>query len=156
MLEVKAIKILPDLLPLGIGHGDFAMRNILFDSSDRVIVIDTLAKWRVPIFEDIGCFINGLKMSVPQVISQGLAFSSDKLKAYERLFLHGYFEQRFIPYPAIRLYEILALLDKWSSLITRSTNKSHKIKSFGRMKNALINRHFEIGMIQLLKEITES
>jgi hypothetical protein len=149
-LEVHAHKILPDLLPLGLGHGDFAMRNILVDSSARVTVIDTLARWRTPIYEDIGYFLNGLKLSAPQVISQGLAFSSDRLKTYENLFLKGYFEKTPIPYSAIRLYEILALLDKWSSVVADYHQGSEKIKISSQMKISLINRYFKISANRLL------
>ena len=56
------------------------MRNILIGPNARVTVLDTFAKWRTPIYEDIGYFLNDLKMSYPQVVSQGLAFSSDQLR----------------------------------------------------------------------------
>ena len=155
MLETSALKFLPELLPLGLGHGDFAMRNILVGSDAHITVIDTFAKWRTPIYEDLGYFLNGLKLSGPQVVSQGLVFSSDQLSGYERAFLEGYFEQNHIPYPQIRLYEILALLDKWSSVITYSQQRRAKFKTFGQTKTALISRYFKISANRLLNQITE-
>ena len=155
-IEENAHKILPDLLSLGLRHGDFAMRNILVDSSNRVTVIDTLARWRTPIYEDLGYFLNGLKMSAPQVSSQGLAFSSELLNEFEHLFLTGYFEKTSIPYSAIRLYEILALLDKWSSVISNYLQGSYSSQVLGRMKIALINRYFKVSATALLREFTEN
>jgi hypothetical protein len=154
-LETSAQRNLPEMLPLGLGHGDFAMRNILVGANSRIVVIDTFAKWRVPIYEDIGYFLHGLKLSALQVISQGLAFRYAQLMAYEQAFLQGYFAQKPIPYPAIRLYEILALLDKWSSVITNYHRGGPKLRRFGGVKAALTSRYFKRSAKHLLKEITE-
>jgi len=152
----KAREVLPESQPLGLGHGDYAMRNILVGLNARVTVLDTFAKWRVPIYEDIGYFLNGFKMSPPQIVSQGLAFSSDQLSAYEHAFLKGYFEQKPIPYSAIRLFEILALLDKWSSVIAYNQQRRGKFKIFGGVMTALTSRYFKRSVKNLLKEINES
>ncbi len=90
----KAQETLPESIPLGLGHGDYAMRNILIGFNARVTVLDTFAKWRTPIYEDIGYFLNDFKVSYPQVVSQGLAFRSDQLAAYECAFLKGYFDEK--------------------------------------------------------------
>jgi hypothetical protein len=155
-LELSAFKILPDSLPLGLGHGDFAMRNILVGSDARITVIDTFAKWRTPIYEDIGYFLHGLKLSAPQVISQGLLFGSAQISTYERAFLDGYFDGTPVPYPEIRLYEMLSLLDKWSSIVTHSHRRGRKFKKFGALKVALTNRYFKKSAKWLLREIAES
>ncbi len=155
-LKTSALKVLPESLPLGLGHGDFAMRNILVGTDARITVIDTFAKWRTPIYEDIGYFLNAFKMSAPQVISQGLLFGSRQLATYERAFLEGYFEQKSIPYPEIRLYEMLSLLDKWSSVVTHSRRGGGKFKNFGALKAMLTNRYFKVSAKRLLQEITES
>jgi hypothetical protein len=149
----KAQEILPESLPLGLGHGDFALRNILIAPNTRVTVLDTFAKWRTPIYEDIGYFLNDLKMSYPQVISHGLAFSSKQLASYEQAFLQGYFDQDLIPYPVIRLYETLALLDKWSSTIARSYQQPNSIKVIGWFKNKLMSQYFKRRVKILLAEL---
>jgi hypothetical protein len=149
-------EILPDSLPLGLGHGDYAMRNILVGPNSRVTVLDTFAKWRAPVYEDIGYFLTDLKMSSPQVFSYGLAFSSNQLAAYEEAFLKGYFGQSPIPYPAIRLYEALALLDKWSSRTARAYQKSNFIKRIiGRLNLRLMNGYFERSVKSLLAEFAQ-
>lgn len=156
MIINKGWEILPASLPLGLGHGDYALRNILIGQNARVTVLDTLAKWRTPIYEDIGYFLNELKMSFPQILSHGLAFRSDQLARYERAFLKGYFEDRPVPYPAIRLYEMLALLDKWSSTITKCYQRPDSIKGVARLKIMLINPYFRRRMKSLLAEILTS
>jgi hypothetical protein len=152
----RASQVLPESLPLGLGHGDYAMRNILIGSNARVTVLDTFAKWRTPIYEDIGYFLNELKMSYPQVISQGLAFSSAQLHTYECAFLRGYFEKQSIPYAAIRLYEMLALLDKWSSVVAKSSQQQRLTRITSRLRMILINRYFEKRTKSLLAEISKS
>jgi hypothetical protein len=155
-LETTALSVLPDSLPLGLGHGDFAMRNILVGPNARITVIDTFAKWRPPIYEDLGYFLNGLKMSGPQVISQGLAFSTTQLSVYERAFLEGYFNPKPIPYFEIRLFEMLALLDKWSSVVTYSYKRKVRFKPFGETMSALTSRYYKICAKRLLREIDEA
>lgn len=156
VITKKGQEVLPELLPLGLGHGDYAMRNILIGQNARVTVLDTFAKWRTPIYEDIGYFLNGFKMSPPQIVSQGLAYSSGQLSAYEQAFLKGYFEKEAIPYPAIRLFEILALLDRWSSVIARNRQQRFKFKFFGNMMTVMTSRYSKRSVKNLLKEIAES
>jgi hypothetical protein len=151
----RARDVLPESLPLGLGHGDYAMRNILIGSNARVTVLDTFAKWRTPIYEDIGYFLNDLKMSSPQVISQGLAFSTDRLTEYECAFLTGYFDKQSIPYDPIRLYEMLALLDKWSSVVAKSFQQKKLMNIASQLKMILINQYFKKRTERLLAEIAK-
>jgi hypothetical protein len=151
-LAEKAHEILPESLPIGLGHGDYAMRNILVNPEGRVTVLDTFAKWQTPIYEDIGYFLNGLKMTYPQVFSQGLVFSQSQLMAYEQAFLKGYFREKSVPYPAVRLYEILALLDKWSSVLIWSYKRSSK-KMIGSAKATLVSLYFKRNTSALMREI---
>jgi len=152
-----AQETLPESLPLGLGHGDYAMRNILIGPNSRVTVLDTFAKWRVPVYEDIGYFLTDLKVSSPQVLSHGLAFSLNQLTTYEEAFLKGYFGQDPIPYRTIRLYEALALIDKWSSRTARAYQQRSFIKKFaGRLNNKLMHQYFEQRVKSLLAELSES
>lgn len=151
-----ARKTLPESLPLGLGHGDYAMRNILVGPNSRVTVLDTFAKWRTPVYEDIGYFLTDLMMSSPQVLSHGLAFRLNQLATYEEAFLKGYFGQESIPYPAIRLYEALAVLDKWSSKVARTYQQRISIKIMGRLNIKLMGQYFERRVQSLLAELTES
>ena len=154
ILIEKARTTLPEALPLGLGHGDYAMRNILVGPNSRVTVLDTFAKWRAPIYEDIGYFLTDLQVSSPQVLSFGFAFSSIQLATYEQAFLEGYFGQEPIPYPAIRLYEALALLDKWSSKTARSYQQGNFIQKIVRRSNIqFMSHYFEQKVKNLLAEL---
>lgn len=156
IIITKGREILPESLPLCLSHGDYAMRNILIGSNARVTVLDTLAQWRTPIYKDIGYFLNGFKTSYPQVISQGLAFSSDQLAALERAFLKGYFGKEPIPYPAIRLYEALMLLEKWSNTIAKIHQQTILNKPIRQINAVFLNQYFKRRAKKLLKKIIES
>lgn len=142
----QALDALPEGLPLGLGHGDFAMRNILVGPQGRVTLLDTLARWRTPIYEDIAYFLIALKTTWPQVLSQGLAFSASRLAHYEREFLSGYFGPEPVDLGVIRLFEIQALLDKWSATTVRLYPSWQ-----GRLQCKLVNRFFRRSADQLLR-----
>lgn len=147
----KAQQVLPSAIPLGLAHGDFAQRNILIGPNARVTVLDTFAHWRTPIYQDIGYFLNDLKMAYPQAMSRRFPSISNQLMAYEQAFLEGYFGQGPIPYPAIRLYEALALLDKWSTTVARSSSSKLVRRCINRLKNPF----FKLGFKSLLAEIAK-
>jgi hypothetical protein len=149
----KANEFLPASLPLGLGHGDFALRNIFVGENARVIGFDTLAYWRTPIYKDIGYFLNDLKFSNAQGVRQGFAFGPDQLMAYESSFLKGYFENNPVPYAEIRLYETFALLDRWSSAIAKSFQKRAFLKVAGWPRMIFINRYSKRRIKSLLAEL---
>lgn len=105
---------LPDPLPLGLTHGDYAMRNILITPAGRVAALDTLAQWRSPIYEDVAKFGLSLRSTRPQILSHRLAFGASRLERALESFYAGFFSDGEIPRPQIRMYELLLLLDKWS------------------------------------------
>jgi hypothetical protein len=117
-IRERAERGLPEVLPLGLGHGDFALRNILVGDSGEVTVCDTRARWRTSIYEDLGYFLVGLKRSWPQLYSLGLAFDARALARYENRFLEGYFASEELPLEAVRLYEMLALLDRLGGVVS--------------------------------------
>ena len=134
-------RLLPDSLPLGLAHGDFAPRNVLVGSKGRVIVLDTLARYRAPIYEDIGYFLASLHCNWPRILSAGALLPTRRADRYESAFLSGYFEGERIPYPAIRLYETQALLDRWSAVAWRRAHTSGPWAGFtGSVKLALLSR----------------
>jgi hypothetical protein len=115
LTEGHARDTLPVRLPLGLRHGDYALRNILIGPNHRVTGIDTLSRWQSAIYEDIAYFFISLLTVKMQVLTGGLAFSSEKLEGYTNKFLKGYFGPGPVPRKEIRLFEILVLLEKWCS-----------------------------------------
>jgi hypothetical protein len=151
-VTASALADLPELLPLGLRHGDYAMRNILVGHEGRVTGLDTLARWRTAIYEDIGYFLANLKLTWPQVISQGLAYKQDLIQRYERAFLNGYFASDQLPIRAIRLYEIQAVLDKWSGSVA-FLEREHELKRnpLKPIQAGLENRYFKKTVNALLQ-----
>ena len=111
-----AVKNMPEHLPLGIVHGDYAPRNVLVAPDGRVTGFDTQGRWQAPIYEDIGHFLVALNASGLQVGTRGWAFSPRLLAELENEFLEGYFGES-PPLVYVRLFECERLLEWWSSLL---------------------------------------
>jgi aminoglycoside phosphotransferase (APT) family kinase protein len=129
---------LPEPLPTVVSHGDFAPRNILVDDAGRLAVIDLLARWQAPPYEDLAGFLVSLETSRVNTATRGLVFG----RAVERLepaFLAGYFGSAPVPRRAIRLYELLLVLDKWSARASRAGS----LGRVGRLREGMIDSHFD-------------
>ena len=149
-----ANEIMPANLPLGLGHGDYAMRNLLVGENDRITAFDTRAKWKVPIYEDIAYFLVQLETNGLQVLTQGFAFRAQTIATYQREFLAGYFGETHVPIELIRLFKIQLLLDSWSSKL--STYNQHQAgikKVYRQLYLSLLNRRYKIIMGRILNEI---
>jgi hypothetical protein len=111
--------VLPRTLPTGVGHGDFAPRNVMAAPDGRVFVIDTLARWQTCIYEDLSSFIFAVVCSdwrslvVPYRPSQG----TSRQNHLQKEFLSGYFGDEPIPYTALHLYHVQAVLNKWAAVL---------------------------------------
>lgn len=157
LTTTAALEILPQTLPLGLGHGDFAMRNVLVGPNHRITVLDTLARWQKPIYEDIAYFLTAFKFNRLQVFSQGVALNPAYLIRHEQAFLAGYFDLEPVPYSTIRLYEIQALLDKWASIHTLLNQQLTLKRSIsGKARLILMNRYFHHGIYCLLSLAREA
>jgi len=145
---------LPDHLPLGLSHGDYAPRNVLVDQGCRVSIIDTLGRWRAPIFEDISRFLCALHVSQPQVWLQGWAYSRRVLDELERHFLQGYFAEHDIPYQQIRLFQCQALLDRWASFVN-SCRSSRGIRRWAKNgRRWWWRRYFSYHLRHTIEQLT--
>lgn len=145
---VDAVTRLPDPLPTAICHGDFAPRNILVDPSGRVAVIDISVKWQAPIYEDLASLLVALRMSRANALTRGRVFGP-AVGVLEPAFLDGYFDGRPIPRAAIRVYELLLVLDKWSSLLSRSTDAAPR----RRLQERAIHDHFAVSSRLLARRL---
>jgi Phosphotransferase enzyme family len=118
-MALRAREDLPDELPIGVSHGDFATRNILVGAGQKVTVLDSLARYRTPIYRDIGCFLANLYCSSLPALARGAVLHPGRIPAYRELFLQGYFGHTPCPDNTVRLYEAQALLERWSSMVWR-------------------------------------
>ena len=135
---VEAAHQLPDPLPTVITHGDFAPRNILVDGSGRLAVIDLLARWQAPPFEDLAGFLVALQTSRANAATRGLVFGRT-IANLEPPFLSGYYGSEPVPRTAIRVYELLLVLDKWAA----RANRNRTLRGVGRIRERLIDGHFD-------------
>jgi hypothetical protein len=117
LVHAAAARDLPDVLPCGLKHGDYAPRNILVTSSSRVAVVDTPGRLWSAIYVDIGYFVAGLRTLLPRMLTGGLIPSTRTLDDIESAFLAGYFEGEAVPRQQIRLFEVLTVLARWASAV---------------------------------------
>ncbi|MDQ3857391.1 MAG: aminoglycoside phosphotransferase family protein [Actinomycetota bacterium] len=145
--------VLPEILPRGIGHGDFAPRNIFVSSEGRVTVIDMIGGWRVPIYEDLAYFVTELRTAAPQRLTYGLAVSSNVLTQYENELLAGYFGSERVPHGAMAFFKLLLLLDRWSSVAQKAGSAP---PTWRRAANqAITNRYFVREVSRLVGAMAE-
>lgn len=111
---------MPVVMPAGLEHGDFAMRNVLVSVGQRVTVIDTRSLYRTSIYRDIGYFLGNLFCSVFPAVFNGSVAQVVRLGAYRRAFLAGYFEDEPVPAAVVCAYELQHVLERWSSVVARS------------------------------------
>jgi len=110
--------VLPEALALGLGHGDLAPRNILVRTDGRVMMIDSLGRWRTCVLEDLGYALVAMKASpalVTLVPRPMLAWPS---RCGEEL-LRGYFGAQQIPRASIAVYQLVVLGDRWAATVER-------------------------------------
>ena len=69
----RVTQLLPHALPVTVGHGDFAPRNMLLRDG-LLTVIDPLPRWQVPVYDDLCRFLVGIRLIGEQVHTHGLAF----------------------------------------------------------------------------------
>ena len=114
-----ATAVLPDRLPVALGHGDFAPRNMFVDSG-RLVVFDPMPRWTVPVYEDLCRFLVGVRLLGIQVHTHGRAFAAKTMAQWEEAAIGGYLGADAsdpAKIAALRCYEVLIMLDKWSALV---------------------------------------
>jgi Phosphotransferase enzyme family len=112
-----AAEVLPERLPLAVGHGDYAPRNMFVGADARVTVFDPLPRWRVPRYEDLCRFMVSLRLLGVQVHTGGVAIDGRLIEEHERQVLTGYLGDDRSSLAQVRSYQLLILLDKWSALV---------------------------------------
>lgn len=145
-----AERILVEPVPVGVHFGDYGLTNVLVAPGARVTAIDTLANWYTPIYIDIAYFLTGIKTYRKQIATQGFAFERERVAAFERDFLTGYFGPTAIPTPEIRLYEVLRLLERWSGRVARHSRRRAPRRKLGL---AVVNRFLRKTLRDLFREL---
>lgn len=106
---------------MGLGHGDFAPRNVFVGDDHRVTVIDSLGRFRVPIQEDAAYLLVDLATGATRFARHGLPTSREELDRLRSAFLDGY---PMADDPLLWAFELRALLDKDRSLGQRARRRT--------------------------------
>ncbi|MEO8162458.1 MAG: phosphotransferase [Ilumatobacteraceae bacterium] len=106
-----------DGLPLGLSHGDLLPGNVLVGRHGRVVLLDTLAEWRAPVYEDLGQFLVGLRLFMLRQMPTKFDATFRIVERWEQEFLAGYFADEPIPLGWIRIFECQFLLERWAWLV---------------------------------------
>jgi hypothetical protein len=96
-----------------LGHGDFALRNLLAAPGGRITGFDTRARWRVPPLFDVATFLMELNLFLPRLLGERCGLASGSLRRCAAEFLAGYFGDAEIPYAALQGFCARAMLEKW-------------------------------------------
>lgn len=137
---------LPEQLPIGLTHGDFGQGNILITPNGRVGAIDTIAGWRTPIFEDIAYMFVGMRSGHAQVLTGGLAVSQRDVAKAEDQFLDGYFEGVAATREALRTFEGLLLLEKWSAETDKARTRGWVRPAWERLLHRWYRRQADVAI----------
>lgn len=140
---------LPAQLPLAPAHGDFAPRNVLVADDGTVAAVDIAGWMRAPIYEDIAYFVVALRTPIAAAVTQGLTEDPRWLDRLERSFVDGYFGSEPVPWQAIRLYQVIVLLDRWCSQPPAAPSVMGG-RLLGALARPLVNRHFRREVRRLL------
>lgn len=140
---------LPAQVPLGTGHGDFVATNVFLGPGDRITVFDPFPMWRLPVHQDLATLVVGLRVMPVQAASQGLALDRRVLAGYEEALLQGYFGDEPVPGPAVAVYQLLALLDRWAALAGQQVRGGRARRGVHDGRIRLASRHYarEAGRI---------
>jgi aminoglycoside phosphotransferase (APT) family kinase protein len=152
MASRAATELLPPALPAGLHHGDYAMRNILVGERADVAVIDVGSIWRTCPLEDVGYFLVDLRTPRLEMLLQQLLFARSALDHWQQVFLSGYSSSTGdvagLPQRAVALYQLITLLDSWTSKIDRLDAKPQS-----RFARALLERSYAREAERLLRTL---
>ena len=112
-----ASRALPERLPMAVGHGDFAPRNVFLHADGRITVLDPLPRWVVPRLEDVCRFLVAGRLQGLQVHTGGAAYRPAELDHRERLVLGGFSGGEDVDPVQLGCIQLLITLDTWSALV---------------------------------------
>ncbi|HXE81265.1 MAG TPA: phosphotransferase [Vicinamibacterales bacterium] len=142
-LSTRAKEWLPERAPVGLAHGDFAMRNVLVGAENRVVVLDTLASHRACIYRDLAYFLSDLECSWPAALSRGAFSHSLHAAGYREAILAGYFAETAPDEMAIRVYEVQMLLERWASAVWHASRPQSLLRrSLKRARLPLLSAYY--------------
>jgi Ser/Thr protein kinase RdoA (MazF antagonist) len=148
-----ALRILPEALPVGPIHSDFAPRNALVDGDGRVAIIDMLEQWYGCVWEDIAQFLVALETCKPQSLSGGLIISADRIRQLKQAFVNGYFDGETVPWSILALYQAQMVFTKWAAMLHRQSMRTNQLGLLRQGQSKLFARSFARSIEQSLSYV---
>jgi hypothetical protein len=151
-----AAAVLPEELPLAVGHGDYAPRNVFLHADGRLAVFDPMPRWQVPGFEDLCRFLVAVRLQGLTLLTHGWSEGARELDRRERLLIEGFRGEERLPMPQLRCYQLLITLDKWSTFVTPPSQGRPGLGRRLREASAVVASQYLRGEARRLLELAES
>jgi Ser/Thr protein kinase RdoA (MazF antagonist) len=132
-------QLLPDQLPSGPLHDDFAPRNVLVDAAGRVALIDMLEEWIGCTWQDVAHFLVAIETNKLQSLSGGRLFPSATIQNLREAFLVGYYGDDAIPRAALAVFECQLALTKWAAAV-------HRLRTASGLRAVLDRRRLALSL----------
>jgi hypothetical protein len=126
------------------------MRNILIGADQRVMVLDTPPNYVTAVYDDIAAFLIDLEVSRLTALGRGAPFHTPRIAEYRNAFLRGYFDSAPVPDEALRIYEIQALLERWSAEVARCAGARRP--PLARAKLSLLSPFLRAAIVARLRQ----
>lgn len=141
---------LPAELTPAPGHGDFVANNMFASETGTITVFDPLIRWRVPRYQDLATLTVGTRVLPVQSLTQGLAIPPADLSRYENAVLAGYFGAEPVPERAVRAFQLLVMLDRWSGTVSKQVQGGGLRPRLHQARVLLAARHYRMQTARLL------
>ncbi len=135
---VGVLEAIPDPVPLGLHHGDYAMRNVIVADDGSVAAIDALGRWRMPVHDDVARMLVAIETSRLQSHSLGNAIPTASRRAFADALLAGYGRDR-LDAAALAAYSAVILLDKWAA---RVESRARSRRRLAWVSHAVTDRYY--------------
>jgi hypothetical protein len=105
-------------------HSDLYLDNFIVLPDGRVCTIDTTLEWTGPVEKDIGELLVFAKTPTQRLIGGAAIVQAHTLDKVIQAFIASYCQQVHCSSPVLILYQLLALVQRWSSLLDGLREKS--------------------------------
>jgi len=98
-------------------HSDFYPDNFIVLPDRRVCTVDTMLEWTGPVEKDIGEFLVFARTPIQRLLGGAVVVRAHMLERVTQAFIAGYSQRACYSSRVAVLYQLLALVQRWSSLL---------------------------------------
>jgi thiamine kinase-like enzyme len=135
-------------------HSDFYPDNFIVSPDGRICTVDTMLEWTGPVEKDIAEFLVFAQTPTQRLLGGAAIVRAQMLERLTQAFITGYSQRTHISSPVLILYQLLALVQRWSSLLLfERTIPALLMSGYKRIRvNPIILGHLESISNELHKE----